>query len=159
MSFLDKALIDFLKNSKPGISSKNRIKVTDDLIIKKVAFDMVKVYGDEYDDLWRVESKDGEDFLVRASDPSFSAKESSNWRAISDFGCENITLSYRGVPIARFSSSEYSFSPDDVGIFKEALLERATADGDFVKEVFANQSDAKRSAISSAFPELKDIIK
>lgn len=159
MSFLDKTLIELSNNSKPGISGKNRIKVTDDLRIKKVAFDMVKVYGDEYNDLWKVESTSEGDFLVRASNPEFQVKESSNWKAISDFGCENITLSYRGVPIARFASSEYSFSPDDIGIFKSALLERAADDSEFVKQVFASQSDAKRDAISSAFPELKDIIK
>lgn len=159
MSFLDKALIDFAKKSKPGIAGKDRLRVTEDLRIKKVAFDMVKVYGDEYNDLWKVESTDDGDFLVRASNPSFHSKESSNWGAVSDFDCKNITLSYRGVPIARFAAEEYSFSSEDIGIFKEALLERANDDGDFVKEVFASQSDAKINAISSAFPELKDIIK
>ncbi len=159
MSFLDKALIEFSNNSKPGISGKNRIKITDDLRIKKVAFDMVKVYGDEYNDLWRIENTDDGDFLVRASNPEFQVKESSNWKAVSDFGCENITLSYCGVPIARFASSEYSFSPEDIGMFKAALLERAVDDSEFVKQVFASQSDAKRAAISGAFPELKDIIK
>ena len=159
MSFLDKTLIDFAKKSKPGTSGKDRIKVTEDLKIKKVAFDMVKVYGDEYNDLWKVESTDDGDFLVRSSNPSFQIKESSDWKAVSDFDCKNITLSYRGVPIARFASDEYSFSSEDIGLFKEALLERAADDGDFVKQVFANQSDAKRIAISNTFPELKDIIK
>lgn len=159
MSFLDKTLIDFVKKSRPGIAGKDRIKVTEDLKIKKVAFDMVKVYGDEYNDLWRVESTDDGDFLVRSSSPSFQTKQSSNWKAISDFDCKNITLSYRGVPIARFAAEEYSFSSEDIGLFKAALLERAVDDGDFVKQVFASQSDAKVTAISSAFPELKDIIK
>ena len=159
MSFLDKVLMELSNNSRPGISGKNRIKVTDELRLKKVAFDMVKVYGDEYDDLWWAESTNDGVFLVRASNPEFQTKESSNWKAISDFSRQNITLSYRGVPIARFASSEYSFTPEDVGIFKEALLERAVGDNEFVKQVFASQSDAKKSAISSAFPELKDIIK
>ena len=159
MSFLDKTLIDFVKKSRPGIAGKDRIKVTEDLKIKKVAFDMVKVYGDEYNDLWKVESTDDGDFLVRSSSPSFQTKQSSNWKAISDFDCKNITLSYRGVPIARFAAEEYSFSSEDIGLFKAALLERAVDDGDFVKQVFASQSDAKVTAISSAFPELKDIIK
>ena len=44
-------------------------------------------------------------------------------------------------------------------MFKAALLERAVDDSEFVKQVFASQSDAKRAAISGAFPELKDIIK
>lgn len=159
MSFLDKTLIDFAKKSRPGIAGKDRIKVTEDLKIKKVAFDIVKVYGDEYNDLWKVESTDDGDFLVRSSSPSFQTKQSSNWKAISDFDCKNITLSYRGVPIARFAAEEYSFSSEDIGLFKAALLERAVDDGDFVKQVFASQSDAKVTAISSAFPELKDIIK
>ena len=159
MSFLDKTLIDFAKKSRPGIAGKDRIKVTEDLKIKKVAFDIVNVYGDEYNDLWKVESTDDGDFLVRSSSPSFQTKQSSNWKAISDFDCKNITLSYRGVPIARFAAEEYSFSSEDIGLFKAALLERAVDDGDFVKQVFASQSDAKVTAISSAFPELKDIIK
>tara|TARA_Y100001938_G_C7915428_1_gene341725 strand:- start:30 stop:509 length:480 start_codon:yes stop_codon:yes gene_type:complete len=159
MSFLDKTLIEFSNNLKHGISGKNRIRLDENTRIKKVAFDMVKVYGDQYDSLWKVEKTDDGDFLIRASDPSHNQKTSNNWRAISDFSGENVTLAYCGVPVARFAANDYSFDPSEVTLFKEALLDCVSNDSSFVKQVFAEQTDDKVIALSGAFPELKEIIK
>ena len=59
MSELDDVLIDFFKKQSSDISVKDIIPITNDLKIKKIAFDMYKVMGDQYDDLWKVEEIDG----------------------------------------------------------------------------------------------------
>jgi len=159
MSTLDETLVELFSSMSKDVSNKNRILVTDSVKFKKVAFDMVKVYGDHYDGLWRVEDVGEQKFLVRASDPKFLEKEGGDWTAISDFSGANVTLSYKNIPICRFSSDDFGFSSDDVMTFKSALLDRVSDDGDFVKEVFAGQPTEKIEALSSAFPEVKSFIK
>ena len=159
MSSLDDTLIELFRSKSKDVSNKNRILVTDDVRFHKVAFDMVKVYGDHYNDLWRVEDMDGDTYLVRASDPKYGHQESGDWSAVSNFESTNITLSYKNVPVCRFASDEYEFCSDDILTFKSALLDRVKDDGDFVKEVLLNQPNSKVEALSSTFPELKDFIK
>ena len=73
---------------------------------------------------------------------------------ISNFEKDNITLSYKNVPIIRFSANDYGYSKDDVSIFKEAVLE-SLGDDSFIKEVLGSQSKNKFSAVTDSFPELK----
>ena len=96
---------------------------------------------------------------LKKKNPSHNQKTSNNWRAISDFSGENVTLAYCGVPVARFAANDYSFDPSEVTLFKEALLDCVSNDSSFVKQVFAEQTDDKVIALSGAFPELKEIIK
>ena len=153
---LDDTLISLLQKQSKDISKKNRIKADGSTKFYKVAFDLYKVYGDHYDGLWKLK----EDYLVRASDPQYDySKKSSNWTAISDYENKNVTLSYKDVPIQRFSSSEFEFAEEEVGMFKSALLESVESDSNFVKNIFDNQPKNKREALCSTFPELKSIIK
>ena len=119
---------------------------------------MVKVFGDHYDDLWKVEEVEGEKFLIRASSPEYKRKDGGDWSAISDYDAENITLAYKKVPICRFSSEEYEFG-DDMFAFKTSLLERASSDSDFIKSILTAQPKSKAEAIGNIFPELKELIK
>ena len=57
MSELDDILLKLSQDREKNPSNKSRIELTDDLVIKKVAFDMVKVFGDQYNDLWKVEKE------------------------------------------------------------------------------------------------------
>ena len=159
MAFLDDTLVELFHDTSKDVSNKNKILLTDDVKFHKVAFDMVRVYGDHYDDLWKIEEEDGMSYLVRASGPGHSQKEAGDWSALGDFDRKNITLSYKSVPICRFSSDEYGFSSDDILTFKSALLDRVKDDGDFIKEVLMNQPSSKVEALSCTFPELKDFIK
>jgi hypothetical protein len=154
MSDLDEVLLKLAKDKVTDLSEKDRIQLTDDLPIKKVAFDMYKVFGDQYDDLWRSEDINGESFLVRSSDPKYQTKEGGDWSASSNYDHNSVTLSYKNVPICAFSSDEYGYSSEDIFIFKSALLDMATDDSSFVSKVLDSQTQAKASAIRGLFPEI-----
>lgn len=159
MPSLDDTLIELFSNKSKDASNKSKILVTEDVRFHKVAFDMVKVYGDHYNDLWRMEDIDGDTYLIRASDPKYGREEQGSWSAVSDFDSANVTLSYKNVPVCRFASEEYEFCSDDILTFKSALLGRVEEDAEFVKEVLLNQPGSKVEALSSTFPELKEFIK
>ena len=74
MSELDEVLINLFKKQSSDISTKDRIPMTEDLKIKKVAFDMYKVFGDQYNDLWKVEDVDGSSFWLEALIQSINRK-------------------------------------------------------------------------------------
>ena len=157
MSDLDKILIDLEQKRTSSISRKTRIPLTDDLIIKKVAFDMVKVLSDHYEGLWKVEEDEaGSKHLVRASDPVFKSEEGGHWSATSDYDLKNVVLSYKAVPIYRFSSNEYGFSDGDIFTFKSALLDAVRSDTGFISDILADQPNLKVAALTDTFPELKE---
>lgn len=154
MSDLDSILIELQEKRASNISHKNKIKLTDDIQIKKVAFDMYKVLRDQYDDIWKVEDIEGEKFLVRSSDPKYSEKDAGPWVVTGNYDNDSVTLSYKNVPLCSFSSEEFGFSGDDIFTFKSALLDVIDTDKDFLKKVIERQPKAKVAAISDLFPEL-----
>lgn len=127
-------------------------------LFKKEAFDVYTVDNDPYESLWLLHEDQEGQHLVRASAPEYGVKEKGDWFAVSDYDRENVTLNYKNVPIARFSSKEFDFSPEDVITFKSALLDRVEADNDFVKSVLSSQPSAKREALVTTFPEFKKFI-
>ena len=87
------------------------IKLSEAKGFRKVAFD---VFKDHYDQLWRLDSINGEDTLVRSSDPKYAYASGKNgWSASSDYDFRNITLCYKDIPIHRFSSQEFEFEEGD----------------------------------------------
>tara|TARA_B100000131_G_C17748760_1_gene464248 strand:- start:100 stop:579 length:480 start_codon:yes stop_codon:yes gene_type:complete len=154
---LDELLIDILKKNSDSLLDKDKIAMDENLVIKKVAFDFYKVDNDPYNGLWKSEeSDDGKMYLVRASDPRFEHKEAGDWTAISDYDSENITLSYKNIPIVRMSSDEYGFSKDNIFEFKDAVLDKVSSDNRFLNEIISDQPDSKVSAIYQSFPELNN---
>ena len=154
MSELDEVLIKLFKKQPSDVSEKDKMPLTNDLKIKKVAFDMYKVLGDQYDDLWKAEEIDGNMFLVRSSDPQYRMKEGGDWSASSNYDHNHVTLSYKNVPICGFAADEFGFSDEDIFTFKSALLDVASSDKEFVKKVVANQAKAKAEVIKNLFPEI-----
>lgn len=154
MSDLDRVLVELSRSQSTDLSDKNKILISDGLRIKKVAFDMYKVFGDQYDDLWRVEKEGDDSFLVRSSDPQYQRKEGGDWSASSNYDYNNVTLSYKNVPICAFSAEDYGFNNDDIFTFKAALLDMASTDTGFLKKVIGSQANAKVSAIESIFPDM-----
>jgi hypothetical protein len=157
-SYLDDALINLAQKQSSDFGVKTKIEVTSSLSFRKIAFDRYKVENDPYESLWAMQEIDGKNFLVRASDPQFETRKSGQWEVISDYDKRNVTLSYKNIPITRFSSSEYGFSPDDISIFKSALIEKTASDESFITELLRDQSSGKRDALVSTFPELKKFI-
>jgi hypothetical protein len=159
---LDSILKEVFQKTASSLATIDTIKFSDDLVeskaIRKIAFDVYKVEDDPYHSLWMLEDRDGQSYLVRASNPTYDANEQGSWTAVSDYEHQNVTLAYKNVPIARFSSEAYGFNSDDIGPFKTALLELIGEDESFLKEVLAEQPEEKRQALATTFPELKKLI-
>lgn len=158
MKELDKTLINFFKNKSENLGDKDIIAVSPEVKITKVAFDMYKVYGDHYDCLWKLDNIDGKDFLVRASDPKYDYSKHGEWNISSDYEGKNVTVSYKNVPIQRFSSDDFGFETGSVSLFKSALQEQLS-DESFVRDMLSDQSSDKFSAITATYPELKKYFK
>lgn len=160
-SEVDKALIS-LANKKKEEECPSRIPFSEDKIsrgeIQKFAFDAYRVDNDPYESLWIRQDFDDGPYLVRAEDPRFEVKEKGSWSAVSDYNRENVTLTYRNVPIARFSSKEFGFEPQDAMTFKAALLDRVEEDSEFIKDVLKGQPLGKQEALATTFPEFKKFI-
>jgi hypothetical protein len=157
-SYLDDILIKLAKKQSSDLGVKDQIEISKSISFKKVAFDRFKVADDPYDGLWALQDIDGKPHLVRASNPQFETRKNGDWEVISDYDKRNVTLSYKNIPITRFSSDEYGFSSDDISIFKSALIEKTSSDNSFVKELLNDQPHTKREALVSTFPELKKFI-
>jgi len=157
------AVLESVFDLSENLKTANIIKFSDELIkagaVKKIAFDVYKVTDDPYSNLWMLEDIDGAPHLVRASDPIFNSVDSGDWSAISDYDNENVTLSYKNIPISRFSSIQYGFKSNDINSFKSALLSLAVEDEAFVKDLFVEQPFNKKEALISTFPELNKFIK
>lgn len=159
---VDGALKSVFRKSATSLKTVNAIEFQEELVssgaIKKMAFDVYRVDNDPYKSLWLLEEVEGKKYLVRAEDPVFASAEQGDWTAVSDYEHRNVTLAYKNVPIARFSSDSYGFSQADIGSFKTALLELASEDHSFVQEVLAEQPEDKRQALAFNFPELSKFI-
>lgn len=157
-SEVDKALVSLASKRQERVAP-SRIKFDEDSVangqFKKFAFDVYKVDNDPYESLWVLQEFDDGPHLVRTGDPKYTREDKGDWSAVSDYGRENITLVYKNVPIARFSSKEFGFDPQEAMTFKSALLEMVESDGEFVKSVLLGQPSGKREALATTFPEFK----
>ncbi len=148
---------DSLEQIRPSriIFSQDKVKSG---LFTKIAFDVYRVDNDPYKDLWILEESEEGVHLVRASDSISDLEARGDWTAVSDYDRHNVTLNYKDVPIARFSSKEFNFSPEDIFTFKSALLSQAQEDTEFVKNVLAGQPSGKVEALVNSFPEFKKFI-
>jgi len=164
MDELDNILIKLsMKNNKTPMQS-DKIKLNENIKIKKVAFDIYTIEKDNsmsnhYDGLWKLQDVDGSPHLVRASDPQYSKNNDGDWSATSNYDNNNIILAYKSIPIGSFSSSEYGYDTESISIFKNSILDMAKNDDQFLSDVLSLQNQNKCSALSNTFPELKKYIK
>lgn len=124
----------------------------------KVAFDVYRVDNDPYNNLWVLQDCDDGQFLIRTSDRHSGIEVNGEWSAVSDYDKENVTLNYKNVPIARFSSKEFGFNNSDILTFKQALLEKVKEDEFFIKDLLISQPLSKKDALTTTFPEFKKFI-
>jgi hypothetical protein len=159
---IDRVLSKVVNKKSKNLKDKNRVEFSEDLLKKgffqKVAFDVYKVDNDPYSDLWVLQDVEGSQYLVRTSNPQSQSQDSGNWSAASNYDKDNITLAYKNVPVARFSSDVYGFSPEEIITFKSALLGRIQDDEDFIKEVLGSEPSGKIDALVRSFPELRKLI-
>jgi hypothetical protein len=161
-SELDKILLSFINNKKESLVP-TKIKFSQEEVesgnFKKVAFDVYKVDNDPYENLWRLESLADGPYLIRTDAPDLSLESRGEWQALSDIKKENVTLYYKNIAIARFSSSEYGYSRDDIFAFKKSLLEQVNNDNGFLKNILETQPIAKKEALTKSFPEFESLYK
>jgi hypothetical protein len=159
---IDQILSNVLSKKSKDIRSKDRVEFSEDLLKKgffqKVAFDVYKVDNDPYSDLWVLQDVEGTQYLVRASNPQYQSQDSGEWTVTSNHDKDNITLAYKNIPVSRFSSDVYGFSPEEIITFKSALLDRVKEDQDFIKDVLNSEPEQKREALMLSFPELRKLI-
>jgi hypothetical protein len=127
-------------------------------LFTKVAFDVFQLNSSPVESYWLLEQgDDGEEYLVANYEREIEKEEikvTSSWEALSDKDSKNVTLLYKGVPIRRFASSEFSFNADDVHLFRNTLVNKLRKDSEFKDKMMDTLSDSKKSALLETFPEL-----
>lgn len=126
-------------------------------LFRKVAFDVFQLNSSPVESLWILEEgEDGQQYLVaRYEDENASQLESrGSWAALSDKKGANVTLTYKDVPIQRFASTDYGFTPEDVHVFQKTLIEKLESDPTFVNKLIQSQSEIKMNLLLKQFPEL-----
>lgn len=150
------ALVEFLNKKKEAQSDE---KLPADKVrsrMRKVAFDVYSIENDPYDALWRLESSadDGKEYLVRMDNEATVEAKTGGWTAMSNESGSSVTLAYRSVPVQRLSGKIFGFAKEDVGFFKQALLEKVSKDESFKGKILDMQSDERKAELFKAFPEL-----
>jgi hypothetical protein len=125
----------------------------------KIAFDVFQFNTSPVQSLWILEEgDDGKQYLVARYDEtqenSESMKVESNWAALADSKCENVTLIYKDVPIKRFASTEYGFTKEDIHLFQKILVNKLSSDKSFVEKLIKSQPENFGKSILDRFPEL-----
>lgn len=155
LSYIDDALKKIAMSKRTDLVELN--EKTKPYFIKG-AFDIYRSVNDPYGAIWILEDINGKPHLVRSSDPKYDYKDDGNWTVSSSYNNDNVTLLYKKVPITKFTSKQYGFQQSDILKFKEALLENIK-EVEFVKDILLEQPEAKISALTKTFPELKKFIK
>lgn len=157
MENLDKLLIRLSSERTGSLDNVNVVKKTEDLKIKKVAFDVYKIYKDQYDSLWTLQKEqDGSEYLVRASNPEFDYTKNGDWSVANDYDHSNVTVNYKGVPICSFACRDFGVDSSNIDTLKKTILEKVSTDKSFVAKVLNEQSKNKAEALFTTFPEFKN---
>lgn len=123
----------------------------------KIGFDVFHLNSSPIESYWILEKdENGKEYLSAnyEIEPEEKLQAKGSWEALSDKESKNITLLYKGVPIKRFASSEYGFEGDDVGVFKNALVNKLSVSQEFVDKLMEVLTEEKRDALIEVFPEL-----
>ena len=127
-------------------------------LFTKVAFDVFQLNSSRVESLWVLEKgEDGKEFLVAMYGEEAATKQlesKSNWEAVSDKDCKNITLLYKETPLQRFASTDYGFSAADAHIFQRTLISKLSTDKAFREKFLNSQPAEKQEMILKQFPEL-----
>ena len=146
----DWAHLDHTVNPQQNVLEYNGVKH----LFKKVAFDVYKQDGSNK--LWELRSEDGAEYLVALYEDSETdlvvEAEDESWVATPDTSGENVTLSYKSTPIARFASVKYQYTPDNAEKFAK-FIEKKASDSKFVKDLLDTMPEQKRQAVLKILQE------
>lgn len=124
-------------------------------LFQKVALDMYKPKNAVTSQLWELrDGEDGKQYLFAVyEDPediiAQSSDEQKKWEAKADSKGENVTLSYKKVPVYRFASSVYKFDSNNAVEFA-SFIEKKACDKSFVDSLLQKApgiSDERRVAV------------
>jgi hypothetical protein len=124
---------------------------------RKVGFDVFQPDDGSTPSYWILHrEEDGTEYLC-ADYENEEIKSKSSWSALSDRENQNITLSYKNIPIRRFAAAEFSFSPENAHIFKSALIDTLNESSEFVNKLLDTLPENKKNSLLRAFPELVNL--
>lgn len=145
---------DFLDKT---VNPRNHALKYDDVKdrFQKVAFDVYKQEGSNK--LWELRTEDGTQYLVALYDDSdndlvVESQDEKDWTATADTEGENVTLSYRNTPIARFASSKYQYKPQEAEKFAK-FLEVKASDRNFLNNLLDTMPEQKKLAVLKLLQE------
>ena len=122
-------------------------------LFKKVAFDRFKSI-DGTNQLWELRaSDDGKQYLFalygEAEDLISESSKENNWKAVVDSDAENITLSFKKVPVHKISLASYGYDANGAADFASFISKKANKDEQgFVNKLLSSMSEKRREAVS-----------
>lgn len=129
---------------------------------RKVAFDVFQLNSSPSESLWSLEDdEDGKQYLValyQSDENKDNIDVKSEWKALADKEAQNITLTYKDMPIQRFAAKDYGFDKEDVHVFQKSLLDLLNSNPEHVSKMLRAQSKEKIRIIAKHFPELRQFI-
>ena len=149
-----------LGQSKKALADANKIKVSDNYLITKVAWgEFYRVDNDPYGDLWILSKEsDNDTYLVRTKyldDNNVNIGKVSGWDLVTNSGRDLITLSYKNVPIYSFDKESYGFDDSSVYLFKASVLDLLKNNKEaFLNSALKSQTEDGLKLVSSYCPEL-----
>lgn len=124
--------------------------------LQKVAFDVVRIDGDDLSKLWQVtKNADGEEVIVAMFDDAPAMVSEGHWDAVAD-KMANINVFYRGEAVYKFAASSMGFDASDTGTVCKTLKASLENDPEFVSALIAEIPTASRELVLQKYPELKD---
>lgn len=121
---------------------------------KKVAFDVYKQEGSSK--LWELRSEEGGEYLVALYDDGDTdmvvESQDEVWTATADNDGENVTLSYKKTPIARFAGDKYQYSPEKAEKFAK-FIEKKASNSKFIEELLSTMPEQKKLAVLTMLKE------
>lgn len=128
--------------------------------LKKVAFDVVRfVDGSNIEGLWKIESRDGEDYIVAMYPEDTLEKSASTNFWSSTLTDDGINISYKNIPVKKLAFSDLSTTPERIYQLHKDLPNKLASNSKLVKTMISEISMKDQLKLFSSFPELKDIVK
>jgi hypothetical protein len=132
--------LDLTPLMKIASKASNKILLKEALASNQFAQIGLNMFRDQTTNcFWKLEhGDDGQDYIVRGGPETNIVVESENndWAATSDSNKENITLSYRKMPICKFAAVDFGLTNDSIEDFQKYLLERVK-EAAFVRSLYA----------------------
>jgi hypothetical protein len=102
--------------------------------IKRFAFDLFQVDGENVEDLWKIQADDdGKEYLVRTySLPEEEKIITSSWNVLNDKKCANLTIYYKDIPLKKMAMSDLGIKNLEIDNIRNTLIKKLSNNSDFI---------------------------